>query len=654
MFVMARDLVEVEDKKEVLDQTLELLMNHSSDFVFRYDRKGNIIYISKNVERILGYKNGTGARHFSELLTKNPVNKDLGDCLSEIFNKEKSGDSSFFAEIFDSDQTTQMLEIFQTPHLDEFGEVQYMTCIARNVTNVYQVELELKESERQQDLILKSLPDALFMVDAEGRYLDYQNPAGSSLWYNPNDFIGKKIKDVIQRPLGERLHDAVLDAFKTDELQRIEYSFNKDGEQFYEGRLIKLSEDRLLIISRDITAQKILETGLRDAKEAAEAAAAAKSNFLATMSHEIRTPMNGVIGMTGLLAETDLNGEQKDYVETIKASGDSLLRVINDILDYSKIESGKMSFEESLFSLEKVLDDSINLVLFEATKKGIVIEKHIDKDVPLFISSDRGRLRQVLLNLLSNAVKFTQNGIVKLSVHLENKTKQNCQLRFVVLDTGIGIPQEKLGSLFKEFTQADSSHSRKYGGTGLGLAIVKNLVRLFGGKVSVKSELGKGSEFSFTIKTKLTKGELPEGDKGKNSTLFKPIAEKYPMDILLAEDNAVNRKLTSLFLEKLGYINEYAMDGLEVIQLLKQKAYDVILLDISMPNMDGYEVSKVISEMNLEHPPYIIGVSANAFKSDIEKAKASGMDDYITKPVKFEELKSKLIEAGSARLNSES
>ncbi len=654
MFSMAEDLAVAQDKKQAIDQTLDLLMEHSSDFVFRYDREGNIIYVSSNVERVLGYEKAAGSRHFTEVLTDNPINKGLKGHLKEVFRDKNFHTVSFFVEVFDVDSKPQMLEVFETPFTDDMGEVVYMTCIAKNVTNVYQVELELKESERQQYQILKALPDALFMMDREGRYLDYQNPAGDDLWYNPADFIGKKVTEVIPDPLGSTLQKAVEDAFESDEITRIEYSFNMEGELFYEGRLVRLSEDKVLIISRDITAQKKLEVGLREAKEAAEAATEAKSNFLATMSHEIRTPMNGVIGMTGLLAETELNPEQKDYVETIQASGDSLLRVINDILDYSKIESGKMSFEESLFSLEKVLDDSVNLVMFEATKKGISIDKHIDEDVPLFINSDRGRLRQVLLNLLSNAVKFTETGMVKVSVYLESKTATGCQIGFVVKDTGIGIPKEKLSGLFKEFTQADSSHSRKYGGTGLGLAIVKNLVKLFGGKVNVKSEVGKGSEFSFTITARLGVDQDLASEGNNSREVFKPISEDYPMEILLAEDNAVNRKLTSLFLEKLGYNNQYAMDGLEVIQLLKQNPYDVLLLDISMPNMDGYEVSKVISELGLENPPYIIGVSANAFRSDIEKAMEAGMNDYITKPVKFEELKEKLIKAGASRLNIES
>lgn len=653
MFFMAEDLAKAKDKKQVMDQTLELLMEHSSDFVFRYDRDGNIIYVSNNVERVLGYEKSAGSRHFTEVLTDNPINKSLSGHVNEVFVKKRFHTVSYFVEVFDAKSNPQMLEVFETPFQNENDEVLYVTCIAKNVTNIYQVELELKESERHQYQILKSLPDALFTVDSEFRYLDYQNPAGSTLWYSPSDFIGKKITEVVPDPLGSKLQKAVEGAFKSNETTRIEYSFGADDEMFYEGRMIKLTDDRLLIISRDITAQKKLEAGLLKAKEAAESATAAKSNFLATMSHEIRTPMNGVIGMTGLLAQTKLTNEQKDYVETIQASGDSLLRVINDILDYSKIESGKMSFEESLFSLEKVIEDSMNLVLFEATKKGIVIEKQVGEDVPAFINSDRGRLRQVLLNLSSNAVKFTESGLVKLSVHLESKSKESCKLRFDIQDTGIGIPKEKLDGLFKEFTQADSSHSRKYGGTGLGLAIVKNLVKLFGGKVKVKSKVGKGSQFSFTIKAKLGSNQpSEEGDEKQNA--FTPISEEYPLNILLAEDNSVNRKLTSLFLEKLGYVNEYALDGLEVIQLLKQNAYDVLLLDISMPNMDGYEVSKVIKEMELESPPYIIGVSANAFKSDIDRAFAAGMDDYITKPVKFEELKEKLIKAGSARLSLES
>ena len=653
LFSMANDLARAADKKQAMDQTLSLLMEHSSDFVFRYDGHGNIIYVSNNVERVLGYEISEGPRHFTDVLTDNPLNKTRSNHIKEVFIEKNFKESPFFVEVFDADSKPQMLEVYETPFQNDAGDVLYVTCIAKNVTDIYNVELELKESERQQNLILQSLPDALFMIDHEYRYLDYQNPAGANLWYNPKDFIGKKITEVIPEPLGSRLQKAVAKAFDSDEPTRVEYTFGSDDEMFYEGRMIKLSDERLLIISRDITAQKKLESGLLKAKAAAEAATAAKSNFLATMSHEIRTPMNGVIGMTGLLAQTELSAEQKDYVETIQASGDSLLRVINDILDYSKIESGKMSFEETLFSLEKVLDDSINLVVFEATKKGIVIEKQMEDDVPKFINSDRGRLRQILLNLLSNAVKFTESGMVKLSVKLESKTKDSCHLKFSIMDTGIGIPQEKLDSLFKEFTQADSSHSRKYGGTGLGLAIVKNLVKLFGGKVKVQSKVGKGSTFKFTIHAKLGSKQTTSSNGGNQST-FTPISDKYPLEVLLAEDNSVNRKLTSLFLEKLGYHNEYAIDGLEVIQLLKQKPYDLLLLDISMPNMDGYEVTKLIKEMDLENPPYIIGVSANAFKSDIDKALNAGMDDYITKPVKFEELKEKLIKAGSSRLSLES
>ena len=250
---------------------------------------------------------------------------------------------------------------------------------------------------------------------------------------------------------------------------------NRGSQENFEGRIIKLDEQRVLIISRDITAKTNLEIELRKAKDAAESAAKTKSDFLATMSHEIRTPMNGVIGMTSLLAETALSKDQKDYVDTIQASGDTLLRIINDILDYSKIESGKLSFEENVFSLEKVIQDSFGLFSFEASKKDLFLNTEINDDVPAFIKTDRGRLRQILLNLLSNAVKFTERGSVSLKVELESQTTKRAIIRFIIKDTGIGIPQNELKELFQEFTQVDSSHSRRFGGTGLGLAIVKRL-----------------------------------------------------------------------------------------------------------------------------------------------------------------------------------
>lgn len=644
------DYTRLSGRKKALHQSWEMLMEHSSDFYFRYTRGGEVNYASSNVERLLGYKKKAGPLHFEDIITDNPINDNLWDHIEKVFRLDFDELKPFFLEVKDGFGEIHMLEIYDSPHIDKFGNVSYVNGIARDLTNVYKAELELKATESQHLKVLEALPDPMFTIDRDLCYVDYQVSNEEQLWVKPSEFIGKRIRDVVPGSTGEFFESAISRTFETGEVQTLEYDFG-EGEQkeYYEGRVLKLDKDRVLIISRIITPQKRLEKGLRKAKSAAESAAQAKSNFLATMSHEIRTPMNGVVGMISLLAETELSEEQKEYVETIQASSDTLLRIINDILDYSRIESGKLAFEESLFYLQKVIDDSIGLVKFEGQRKGIIINSLVNENVPNFIRTDRGRLRQVILNLLANAVKFTEHGSIVLSVEVEKQTEKYVILNFKVKDTGIGIPKEKLVGLFREFTQVDSSHSRKFGGTGLGLAIVKKLVKMLNGKVAVESEVGVGSTFSFTIKAKLaSKMPLKNEEENKNEAPALEaefIGEKYPLQILMAEDNPINRKLTNLFLERLGYVADVAQNGLEVLKALKSKSYDVILLDIAMPEMDGYEVIKVIREMDLNKQPQVIGVSANAFKGDIEKGLAAGLDEYLVKPVRFDDLKEKLIDS---------
>jgi len=639
-------------RKKSLRQSLEMLMEHSSDFYFRYTREGIVNYSSSNVERLLGFSKSVGPMPIGNVLTDNPINDHIISHIEDVYRLDFDVLKPFFMEIKDAFGEKHMLEIYESPHLDLEGNVDYVNAIARDLTGVYKAELELKESERQQLMILESIPDPMFTIDREFRYTDYRVAREELLWYKPSLFIGKRVREVIPEPMGGYFEEAIERAFETDKLQTLEYKFGEgDQERFFEGRIIKLDENRVLIISRDISARKRLEKELRKAKEAAESATRAKSNFLATMSHEIRTPMNGVVGMISLLAETELSEEQNEYVETIQASSDTLLRIINDILDYSRIESGKLAFEESLFYLKKVIDDSVALVKFEAQRKGIILNAVIDEKVPNFIRTDRGRLRQVLLNLLSNAVKFTEHGSIILSVEVEKSSEKYVLLLFKVKDTGIGIPKEKLKGLFNEFTQVDSSHSRKFGGTGLGLAIVKQLVKMLNGKVSVESETGVGSTFSFTVRAKLASevsSILSGNQENEQSKVDEYIGEKYPMKILLAEDNSVNRKLTTLFLERMGYVPELATDGFEVIQAIKNQDFDLILLDVAMPKMDGYQVTKIIRELPLERRPSIVGVSANAFKGDIEKALETGMDAYLVKPLRFSDLRAKLIECYEA------
>ncbi|USB32673.1 PAS domain S-box protein [Paenibacillus sp. YPG26] len=503
----------------------------------------------------------------------------------------------------------------------------------QDITERKQDQLKLQESVERYNSLKKYNHDAVISLDLEGNIINCNAVAEQLTGYKIKEisgtsfsrFIGlKNLKDILHHALNdntvERKIDTIAhrDGHATEVLTTIApIIINNQNVGFY-------------IIAKDMTEQ----TRLIAAKEAAENTNKAKSEFLAMMSHEIRTPMNGVIGMTDLLLETThLDGTQREYVEIIRKSGDSLLSIINDILDFAKIESGKTVLHQSEFGLRDVMMEAMDMLRTRADQKGLRMNLSISANVPDKLVGDPDRLKQILINLLGNSIKFTYNGGVSVDVNLYSSCEKHTLLEFRVQDTGIGIPQDKVQYLFQPFHQLDNFMSRKYEGTGLGLAITKKLVGLLGGEIRVEPREGPGATFVFTISFQRVNRGSEAVEFGETDLI--EAHSRMKLKILVAEDNDINQLVLRKMLEKMGHSVVIVNNGFEVIQAVAYETFDLIFMDMHMPGMNGLEASRILHEtLPPGRVPLIIAVTANVLKGDREQCLAAGMQDYITKPIK--------------------
>ena len=548
------------------------------------------------------------------------------------------------------------------------GGRKALLAIVEDISDRKRMEEEIQKETAKLQSMISGMKEGVVFADSENRIVEVNDFFCRFVGVSKDRILGRNLSLFHSPKLQEKI-DARIAVFRkfpgtspleiqrkmggTEVILRLQPIY-RDGD--YDGILLNVIDVTELVearrkaeaLNRSLEEQRAFANKMA---AGAEEANRAKSLFLANMSHEIRTPMNGIIGVAELLADTELDEEQRGYVETIQASAESLLRIVNDVLDFSKIEAEKLELDQQVFDLRRLLGEISSLLGAKAREKGIEFSCKVDPAVPSRVRGDQGRLRQVLVNLAGNGLKFTGEGEVSVEAGVLEEEGERVVLEFRVRDTGIGIPREKIQSIFETFTQVDPSMTRKYGGTGLGLAISKRLVEMMGGTISVESVEGAGTEFRFTVEMERADeaGDDEGAGKDRRKEKGREVLPKFRGRVLLAEDNPTNRLVASRLLEKFGLTVETVGDGKEAIQALEREDFDLVFMDIQMPEMDGLQATRRIRSpsskvKNREVP--IVAMTAHAMPGDKETCLAAGMDGYVSKPIQA----SALLEVLEARL----
>ncbi|GAB4034598.1 PAS domain S-box protein [Spirosoma gilvum] len=651
---------------------LNAIFDSSTYLIWSVNKALQLTSFNKNYARLIDYQ--------EQEMPSNKANmpnlgwRMIGDenlkRLEERYRQAFHGHPQNFELHFTTTSGETFFEFHLNPILLAGGVIEEVSGIARNITNRRRAEITTRQSEEKFRGIFENLQDIYARVDRKGRITMISPSVFKRMGYTPDEVLGHEIsqffidKSAIRR--------AMFKVGRNRSLRNFEASMRrKDGsERQYMFNMLMLNDDPstgsvVAVLARDITELKRQSAELEKAKDEAERSLKVKEQFLANMSHEIRTPMNGVIGMIDLLNDTQLDEEQRSYVKTVKRSSETLLNILNDILDLSKIEAGKMVLHEAPIAFKEIFEKLIALFGQQANSKNNQLTYKLAPDLPTFVIADQTRLLQILSNLTSNAIKFTENGTIEVEAALISKRGKFNRIRVAVKDSGIGISPQNINLLFNSFSQVDTSSRKSFGGTGLGLAISKELAHLMKGEVGVESTVGMGSTFWFIIELKETAISPIQQTTEVAEIALANFFSTYHPDVLLVDDNAVNRKVASEILRKAGCIVTTADSGPAAIQAVTERAagkghgaegmeqgslfpFDVIFMDIQMPDMDGVETTRRLREQFGKTLPTVVAMTAYSMKEDRERFISQGLDDYIAKPIRAQSLVAKVKEISDA------